>query len=382
MSDKKIWGGIAAGGLLGAAIFGYLIHSEQGTIEEKRQEVVGLRTQIETARKTVRGTPELEREVIVLREISDRIREVLPDTKDVNDLIRDFQDFSRETGVRPSAFKPKDQRNRGRGKAKTAFEKVSYSLTLEADLFQFLDFLNKIETHRRFMSVSSFKIDAASRRELEEEGVASHRIQMEVENYKYVQKAGSISEAKIDGYERKRDLLAGEINRRRQGLTLATYTYRGPRGRRDPLIDPRVPSKVDDPNAWTVQRQMEEVDELIRRMEEAQQYWESSRTAGSVLDRMVQRGELEKVIALLDEDLRRIEVRREGDLQARREAPAAGRHRPAGRAAHAARSEQGDRRSLSRGDGAGRARRWRTTFSGASTTWPSTPTRCSPTGSI
>lgn len=308
MSDKKVWIGIATSGLLVAGIFGYMVRAQKQSIEESRAAVTALRSQIDKSRTTIRGTPELEREVIVLREIAERIKEVLPDTKDLNDLIRNFQDYSRETGVRPSGFKPKDAaKDRTKGKAASAFEKVAYSLTLEADLFQFLDFLNRIETHRRFMSVNSFKIDATTRRQLEENGVASHRINMEVETYKYVPRSTDTQEVRIEGYERKRDLLAGEINRRRQALTLATYSYRGPRGRRDPLIDPRVPARVDDPDAWTVQRQMEEVDELIRRLDEATTFWGAAQKADSVLDRMVQRSELEKTLALLEEDLRRID---------------------------------------------------------------------------
>jgi Tfp pilus assembly protein PilO len=295
--------GVSTAVALGA---GYLIYSEMGQIDAANANVAKLRTDISKSRDIVRTTPEVEREVIVLREISDRIREILPDTKDLVNLIRDFQDYSKEAGVRTSGFRPSQDRSRGQKQA-GAFEKVAYQLTLTADAFQFLDFLNRIETHSRFMAVSSFKVTAASRKVLEEEGVANHRIQMEVETYKYVPRAGEADEVQISGYERKRDLLAGEINRRRQALSLQTYRYRGPRGRRDPLIDPRVPAKVDDPNAWTVQRQMEEVDELVRRIEEAQTYWDASNKANSVLERMVQRSELEKIIAMLADDLRRIE---------------------------------------------------------------------------
>lgn len=306
MNEKNFWltlGGVASAVALGA---GYLIYSELGQIDEARAEVARVRTEIASARDTVRKTPEVEREVIVLREIADRIREVLPDTKDLLNVIRDFQDYSSDAGVVPSAFRPTNTNDRGRGTG--AFEKVAYQLTMTGDTFQFLDFLNKIETHSRFMAVSSFKVTAASRKSLEEDGVASHRIQMEVETYKYVPTNAEGGGVQIAGYERKRDLLAGEIARRRQALTLQTFRYRGPRGRRDPLIDPRVPAKVDDPNAWTVQRQMEEVEELIRRMTEAQKYWENSNAAASVLERMVQRSELEKILALLEDDLRRIEA--------------------------------------------------------------------------
>lgn len=305
MNEKKFWltlGGVAALVALGAS---YLIYSELGQIETARAQVAQLRTEIKTARDTIAKTPDVEREVIVLREIADRIREVLPDSKDLLNVVRDFQGYESEAGVAFSAFKPSKSADRGR--AQGAFEKVGYQLTMTGDSFQFMDFLNKIETHSRFMTVPSFKVQAASRDSLEKTGVAKHRIQMNVETYKYVPTNQGQAPVQINGYERKRDLLAGEIARRRQALTLQTFRYRGPRGRRDPLIDPRVPAHPDDPNAWTVQRQMEEVDELIRRMAEAQKYWEASNVAGSVLERMVQRQELEKNIALLEDDLRRIE---------------------------------------------------------------------------
>ena len=180
MTDRKFWttfGGVTAAIALGA---GYLIYSEFGQIEAARADVAQLRTDIKTARDTVRRTPEVEREVIVLREISDRIREVLPDTKDLLNVIRDFQDYSKEAGVKPSAFRPSNAPGKGR-RQQGAFEKVGYQLTMTGDSFQFLEFLNKIETHSRFMAVSSFKVNAASRKSLEEDGVANHRIQMEVE---------------------------------------------------------------------------------------------------------------------------------------------------------------------------------------------------------
>ena len=236
MNDRKFWmtfGGVAGAIALGAA---YLIYSEKGQIEAAEAEVASLRTQISKARETVATTPDLEREVIVLREISERIREILPNTRDLTNVVRDFQEYSKESGVATSGFRPTQRA--GRNKQTGAFEKVAYQLTLEGDTFQFLDFLNRIETHSRFMAASSFKMDAATRKSLEEDGIANHRIQMEVETYKYVPRAGEADEANIAGYERKRDLLSGEINRRRSALTLETFRYRGPRGRRDPLIDP------------------------------------------------------------------------------------------------------------------------------------------------
>ena len=78
MKDKQFWSafcGITAGLAL---LFGYLIYSELGNVNTAQAEVVSLRDQIKRSRTTVQSTPEVEQEVIILREISDRIREIPP----------------------------------------------------------------------------------------------------------------------------------------------------------------------------------------------------------------------------------------------------------------------------------------------------------------
>ena len=306
MSEKKVWIGIAVGTVLAAAGVGALIYFKQQDIELARQDVANLKTKIGAARKTVEGTPQLEHQVIVAREISEVIEEILPNTEDLNRLIDDFYQYATDSEVTPTSFKRVPDRTAGRG-AKKAFEKVGYTLTLEGGIFQFLDFLQKIETHSRFMSVPSFKITSATRQQMERVGEALHKIQVDVETYTYTTK-GVANAVAIEGYARKRDLLAGEINRHRKSLKLATFLYRGERGRRDPWIDPRVPSAVQDGGA-TVQEQMQKVEELAALMVSAHQKWTEVQSAENVLDRMVKRDELTQILGVLDEELRRIEAK-------------------------------------------------------------------------
>ena len=135
MNERKFW--ITFASVTGAVALGagYMIYNEMGQIDAARQTVAKIREDIKVARDTVRKTPDVEREVIVLREIADRIREVLPDTKDLLNVIRDFQQYSKESGVRPSAFRPSQSNDRGRKQA-GAFEKVAYQLTMTGDTFQ------------------------------------------------------------------------------------------------------------------------------------------------------------------------------------------------------------------------------------------------------
>ena len=304
MSDMKVWIGIATGTVLAAAGAGTLIYMKQQDIEEARAAVDNLRGRIATARKTVEETPDLEHQVIVQREVSEVIEEILPNTEDLNNLIDDFYQYATDSEVISTSFKRVPDRSSVRG-AKKAFEKVGYTLTIEGGIFEFLDFLNRIETHSRFMSVPSFKITSATRQQMEREGQALHKIQVDVETYTYTT-GGTANAVSIEGYARKRDLLAGEINRRRRALKLSTFVYRGDRGRRDPWIDPRVPAVVDN-GGPTVPEQMAKVEELMAMVATAQEKWGEVQQAKNVLDRMVKKDELAQIMGVLDEELRRIE---------------------------------------------------------------------------
>jgi Tfp pilus assembly protein PilO len=107
MNERRWWITITASTLLAAAGIGALIYMQYGKIEEMRTEVTTLHGNIESSRKLIEGTAGLEREVIVLREMTDVMRKILPDTEDVNNLVRTLQKFSEESGVRISGLKKK-----------------------------------------------------------------------------------------------------------------------------------------------------------------------------------------------------------------------------------------------------------------------------------
>lgn len=303
--EQKPWIVLAALSTLAVGGLATAIYFENESIVEARDQVAKLDKDIQTARKTLEGTSVIEKEVIVLRELSGVFEQILPTDEDANNLIQDFYRYSGEAEVEPTSFKAKSQAARGRGQT-SDFDKVGYTLTLTGDTFQFLDFLNRIETHSRFMSVPSFKLTSSTRQDMESYGYARHKIQVDVETYVYTPKAAS-KKAGIEGYERKRDLLANEIGKRRQALTLSTFNYRGARGRRDPWIDPRVPVE-ENPSGLTVSEQNDKVDELIAIYEEATQSWSRVETAENVLERMMEKRDLVEMVTRLEDELRRVDA--------------------------------------------------------------------------
>ena len=261
-NPKRFWMGLLGGGALAGAGCGYLIFNEYSSIDAAREAVANTRASIEVARKTLTGTPQLEREVIVLRETEEAIKELLPDEQDVNNFVRDLRRFEEDSGVRITALKKKPAEALGRKKSKDDFDKVAYQLTFEADAFQTLSFTDDIESHSRFMSIPVFKLQAAPRRDVEETGVAAHKVQLDVETYVYRPQT-EFKPVKIEGYARKRELLLGEISKHRDAVAVEGYHYGGQRGRRDPWIDPRVPTHVNDPEAKPIPDQTAIVDNLV-----------------------------------------------------------------------------------------------------------------------
>jgi hypothetical protein len=302
MSEKRILAWMCGVGVTAAIGTGVLVYMEYGAIDESRAKVAALKVGIEASRKILTGTGALEREVIVLRETDEVIKEILPDEQDVNNLVRDLSTFKDEAGVQITGLKKKTQDN-GR-KEKNDFDKVGYQLNLEADAFQLLSFLDKIESHSRFMRVPEFKLNAAARRQVEDTGVPRHRISLDVETYVYRPQSGP-TPVKIDGYARKRELLLGEINRRRQALQVPSYIYRGQRGRRDPWVDPRVPAHTETESSLSVDEQIRVVDDLVVRTQNVLTLWDSEKAAETLISQMTIHAQLEEDLAKLEEDVRR-----------------------------------------------------------------------------
>lgn len=303
MSSKKTWIGVLGGGVLLGLALGGLIWTKYRSIETDRGEIANLRTSIESSRKQIEGTPNLEREVIVLREINEVMKGVLPDTDDVNNLVRTLTQFSVDSNVKISGMKrkPEDTKN------KSDFDKVGYTLSLDGDAFQLLSFLNSVENHKRFMRVPTFRIQAAQRQQMEKDGQASHRIQLDVETFVYEPKKDQKT-VKIDGYERKRDLLLGEIQRRRQDLSLVSYKYTGSRGRRDPWIDPRVPVDTENKETIPVQEQMAMVEKLADRTQALAAEWPTIKAIDNVIEQMLKRSEFDGKLAVVEEEVKQLEL--------------------------------------------------------------------------
>jgi Tfp pilus assembly protein PilO len=303
VNEKKLILSVAGGAIAAGLGLGWLIYAQYESNAQARERVSQLRNQIDTSRKLLAGTPQLEKEVIVLRETETAIKEILPDDKDLYNFHRDLQRFSEESEVTVTSIKKKD--HAAARKSAEAFDKVSYELTLEGDAFQVLAFLDRIEGHQRFLRIPTINWTASSDKKIEEQGRAAHKVKLEVETFVY-KPSGGPEPIKIEGYQRKRELLLGEIARRREAIAVESFPYRGQRGRRDPWIDPRVPvgGIVEGP---PVPVQMETVAALAEQTGALAKVWEEYESPDlSVVERMTILADFEQKLSLLEEEARNL----------------------------------------------------------------------------
>ncbi len=305
MSEKKPWIVLIGLSVLIAIGASTLIYMQNRQIQDWHAEADTLRTKIAQDRATIKKTPDLVKEVIIQRETDALIKEILSDKEDVNNLARTLETFGEESGIKYSSVKP--QKNTKGKRSKDDFDRVGYTLQFDANAFQLLAFLDYVESHSRFMSVTGFKLTAARKQSFEDGEELVHRVQLDLETYVYLPTGGT-EEVRIDGYDHKRDLLISEISKRNADLRVPSYEYKGPRGRRDPWVDPRFPAVEDGRPVLSVEEQITMVEGLIGRADLAEDLWEKASDPDiDLITEMKTRADLEEAIAMLDEDVRRVE---------------------------------------------------------------------------
>lgn len=302
MSEKRKWWTVLGTGFAVAAGLGGLIYYQHTKLEEDRATAGDLEVEIQNGRTLIATTPDLEKEVITHRETDSVVAEILPGSEDINNFVRTLRNFEERAGIKIVGLKEKTQNNR----EQLEFDRVAYTLNFDGDGFQLLSFLNEIENFSRFMSVTSFKLTGARRSTRNADEQPRHKVTMDVETYVYEPKDGG-TPTKIENFDRKRDLLMAEITRRRADLQVKGYEYRGPRGRRDPWIDPRVPAGDGTEQVLSIEQQITLVDDLVQRTRDLAVKWQEVTEAPNLIAKMKARADFDHGLALIEEEVRRVQ---------------------------------------------------------------------------
>lgn len=220
--------GVAGGGV-------YWAKSEA---EAVRQRIDTTQQQITAAEVKIRKIPDLEKQVIIMRENLKEYVKILPERQELTNFVRMVNQFIGQSGVEMLRWNP------GRSGARKGadFEEWTYTFEFNASLWQFLKFVNFFENYERFVKVKSFQLTANAVEARDgvdvPDGDVQHKVSMMVETYVYTGGAKG-SEVVIPNYQSKQQALTEEILRSQTGIRIDRYDFRDARGRRDIFVDPR-----------------------------------------------------------------------------------------------------------------------------------------------
>jgi type IV pilus assembly protein PilO len=157
--SKMPWyGQIAAFVVLSLAALGvfwnFHAHTEQQKIDQQQARLADLQAQIQRGQAAERRLPEFKRELAVLEGQMAALRAVLPDERDVADLLRKVQGMATQSSLTILGFAPKPVAR------KTLYVEWPIGLRLEGTYHDLGGFLERVSKFPRIINVSDLKVKA------------------------------------------------------------------------------------------------------------------------------------------------------------------------------------------------------------------------------
>jgi Tfp pilus assembly protein PilO len=272
------------------------------TLKEIRREeeaIAARRADIARARTKVAATSDLERDVVISRETVDVLSRILPDEKAINEFVAHLRDFQEESEVKIFTLDDVTPRREDT----TSFRKVAYRLQIEANFWQLLSFLSRLESYQRFVRVPQLRLTAGKRPDDGDYEKVRHTVRLEAETFVY--NPGKTAErVEIAHYDRRREQLSAEIARALDLIEEPPYRYQGDRGRRDPLVDPRLSLANEERGGLPLDQQAALVDRLLQAVQAVVKQVDQFEATGDILARAEMRREIDlRFVALTQEIL-------------------------------------------------------------------------------
>ena len=155
---------LVAAAAVAAVAFGmaYLIYGEYRASGEALETIESAKKDIEMAEGKIAEIPGLEAERNRLAALVEEYVRILPDEKEVEALLETLSELKDKAGLAPDAITSftftQDPIGAGRSAASANFQKYIRQVRLKATLFQFADFVNRLERYKRFIQVDTFTL--------------------------------------------------------------------------------------------------------------------------------------------------------------------------------------------------------------------------------
>jgi type IV pilus assembly protein PilO len=142
-------------GVLGTGAFwNWYAQGAQTALEAQRAELATLQAEIERGRAAQRRLPEFRRELAVLEAQMAHLRAVLPDERDVADLLRRVQGMATQSSLTILGFTPRPVAR------KELYVEWPIGLKLEGTYHDLGGFLERVSKFPRIINVSDLKVAA------------------------------------------------------------------------------------------------------------------------------------------------------------------------------------------------------------------------------
>jgi type IV pilus assembly protein PilO len=139
-------------GLFAGVFWNYYASPAQTAMESRRAELFRLQAEVDRGNLVAKGLPKFRQEVTGLEAQLERLKAVLPEEKDVADLLRRIQAMATQSNLTIRGFTPQAVAN------KQMYAEWPIGLQLEGTYHNVGNFLERISKFPRIINVTAIKI--------------------------------------------------------------------------------------------------------------------------------------------------------------------------------------------------------------------------------
>ncbi|MBI5778760.1 MAG: type 4a pilus biogenesis protein PilO [Planctomycetes bacterium] len=143
---------------IGLAGVGFFVFSKD--IAKLNKDIAEVNLRIKDEKDRLTKMVELEEKLKKLRLERDALQALLPTKEEASyeNFIDTLTRFSREAGVKLSSATADEGRSGPPTTGSTSFDKMAYSLKIQGNFFQIINFVYLLETYQRFIKVDNFSV--------------------------------------------------------------------------------------------------------------------------------------------------------------------------------------------------------------------------------
>ena len=163
LSKFPWWAQLGAFVLVSAgAVFGFwkfYVSEVQADIDQRQSRLTALRADIAKGVNTARQLPQFQKQVSDLENRLENLRQVLPEEKDVADILRRIQTLATKSNLAIQRFQP------GKVVQQKLYQEIPYKLQAEGTYHNLGSFFDQISKFPRIINVSEISIKAKAKPE-------------------------------------------------------------------------------------------------------------------------------------------------------------------------------------------------------------------------